>query len=171
MVVMPDQALALAMSPLADTGAPNFSPGGSATGCDEVGKAGQMAPSPLCNKAGTGVTFVIPGAGKDKPIYSIPPIHDPDACVGFPVDAKNHLPEGPACVVVRSVDKAGNHMVSFPLHICIDMGGGMCNTFVPSATACTGKLDAAGNVIAASTCAEGTTFPKSGEIRYLPAFL
>jgi hypothetical protein len=173
MVVMSNQALALAMSPLADAGNADFTPSSGtvvAGVCDEFGKVTEMAPPPLCKKAGTGVTFVIPGFGKDKPIYSVPPIRDPDACVGFPVDAANHLPEGPACVLTRAVDKAGNVMVSYPLHICIDMGGNKCTAFAPDPAACTGKLDAAGNVIAASTCAEAVTFPKSGEVRDLTKF-
>jgi len=171
MVVMSNQALALAMAPLSDSGAANFVANGStAAGCDEVGTAMETLPPPLCNKAGTGLTFVLPGAGKDKPIYSIPPIRDPDACVGFPVDAKNHLPEGPACVLVRAVDHAGNHMVSYPLHICIDLGNHLCDAFTPDPTACTGTLAANGTVSATPACTEAPTFPKSGEIRYLPAF-
>jgi hypothetical protein len=178
-VVMPNQALALAMAPLSDVGTPDFTPSAGTAGpdCSEFGLATEPAPAPLCNKAGTGLTFVIPWVGKDKPIYSVPPIHDPDACVGFPVDAANHLPEGPACVLVRAADHAGNHMVSFPLHICIDLGGPGCNGFTPSATACTGKLDAAGMVMAGSVCKPPTvggnpgTFPTDGsEVRYLPAF-
>lgn len=179
-VVMPDDALAIAMSPLSDTGAADFTPsaGTPDASCDEYGLAAETPPPPLCNKAGTGVTFVIPWAGKDKPIYSIPPIKDPDACVGFPLDAKNHLPEGDACVVVRAADHAGNHMVSYPLHICIDYGGTACNGFtVTDATACTGKLDANGNVMAGSHCdpppvgGNPGTFPTDGsEVRYLPAF-
>jgi hypothetical protein len=55
---------------------------------------------------------------------------------------------------------------------------------VPDPTACTGKLDASGNVMPSSTCAPPPsptpttpepapgTFPTDGsEIRYLPAFL
>jgi hypothetical protein len=178
-VVMANQALALAMAPLSDTGTADFTPSSGTVNmdCSEFGLATEMAPIPLCNKAGTGLTFVIPWVGKDKPIYSIPPIHDPDACVGFPVDAANHLPEGPACVLVRAADKAGNHMVSFPLHICIDLGGTACNGFVASPTACTGKLGANGMVMAGSVCTAPTvngnpgTFPTDGsEVRYLPAF-
>ena len=186
-VVMPNQALAVAMSPLADTGAANFTPSsGTVTAgvCDEFGLGTEVAPPPLCTKAGTTVTFVIPWLGKDKPIYSIPPIRDPDACVGFPLDAANHLPEGPACVLVRAADHAGNHMVSYPLHICVDLGTGVCNGFtVTSLQACTGALDASGNVMAGSHCDPAPSptvatpepnpgsFPTDGsEVRYLPAF-
>ncbi|HEX9101574.1 MAG TPA: hypothetical protein VF997_05185 [Polyangia bacterium] len=171
MVVMSNQALALALAPLTDVGSANFHADGStAAGCDEVGTAMELPPGPLCTKAGTGLTFVIPGAGKDKPIYSVPPIHDPDACVGFPVDALNHLTEGPACVITRAVDHAGNHMVSYPLHICIDLGHHMCDAFVPDPLACRGTLTN-GTVSATPACTEAVTFPKSGEIRYLPAFM
>jgi hypothetical protein len=178
-VVMPNQALALAMAPLTDAGNADFTPSAGTVGpdCSEFGLPTEVAPQPLCNKAGTGLTFVIPWVGKDKPIYSVPPIKDPDACVGFPVDAANHLPEGPACVLVRAADKAGNHMVSFPLQICIDLGGTACNAFTRDPTACTGKLAANGTVMAGSTCSAPTpggnpgTFPTDGsEVRYLPAF-
>ena len=178
MVVMANQALALAMSPLTDSGSADYTPSsGSSAACGEFGTATAVPPDLLCKKGGTGLTFVIPGFGKDKPIYSLPPIRDPDACVGFPLDAANHLPEGPACVLTRAIDNAGNHMVSFPLHICIDLGNHVCDTFVPDPTACTGKLDAAGMVIAGSTCTEppvggnpGTFVQDGSEVRNLTFF-
>lgn len=181
-VVMPDQALAIAMSPLTDTGNADFTPSTSTgnAACDEYGLANEMAPLPLCTKAGTSLTFVIPWIGKDKPIYSIPPIHDPDACVGFPLDAKNRLLGGPACVLVRAADHAGNHMVSYPLHICIELSGTDCTGFTvpPNDTTCTGKLDTNGNLMPGSICKPPTvggnpgTFPTDGtEVRYLPAFM
>ncbi|HXU71055.1 MAG TPA: hypothetical protein VN947_17090 [Polyangia bacterium] len=179
MISMPDEALALHMTPLTDAGSPDFTTGGAVpAACGEVGTAMDMPPSPLCTKAGTGMTFVIPGFGKDKPIYSLPPVKDPDACVGFPLDAANHLPEGPACVITYAVDNAGNHMVSYPIHICVDLGNHKCDTFtVTDNTACTGKL-VNGTVMPGSTCApppvNGTvvgTFPTDGsEIRDLDIF-
>jgi len=77
--------------------------------------------------------------------------------VGLPLDAANHLPEGPACVLVRASDFAGNHMVSFPLHVCVDLGQGTgkCTGFVPDKTACTGVL-ANGSVSPTSKCIEPT---------------
>lgn len=181
-IVMPDEALALAMSPLTDSGTADFTPVGSIySACQEDGTA-MAAPDVLCKRGGTKMTFVIPWFGKDKPIYSLPPIHDPDACVGVPLDASNRVPEGPVCVLVRAADNAGNHMVSYPLHVCVDLGNHKCDTFSPDANACTGVL-AGGMVTSGSTCTPppsptvAAPFPNPGtfltdgtEVRDLDAF-
>ncbi len=179
-IAMPNEALALAMAPLTDGCAPDYTRDATMpAGCGEVGPAPPATPPAdpvLCDKGGTLMTCVIPGFGKDKPIYSLPPIHNPDACVGLPLDASNHLPEGPACVLVRAADNAGNHMVSFPLHVCIDLGGTGCSSFVADPTACTGQL-MNGMIVAGKHCVApsvggnpGTFITDGSEVRDLDIF-
>jgi hypothetical protein len=108
-------------------------------------------------------------------IFSIAPVSTAE-CVGLQLDSLNRLPEGPTCVITRAVDKAGNQNVSYPLHICIDRGGGLCATFTPTASDCTGKWDKVKQMLMPGTCnpptpapaANATGFPVNGlEVRDL----
>lgn len=170
-VTMSGEALALAMSPLAQgTGTPDYRAAASPPpACDEIGDPNTTLPPPaLCIT--TGMSYTLQWNDKIAPIWSIGPIST-NQCVGYQVDTLNHLPEGPTCVITRAVDNAGNQMVSYPLHICIDRGGGKCSGFTYSATDCTGKWDKVQQKLVAGTCTMGTpnsdTFPLSGEVRYL----
>lgn len=170
-VTMSGEALALAMSPLAqNTGTPDYQPAaGTPTGCSHIGDAGTtVPPDALC--ISTGLTFTLPWNDVVPPIFSIGPI-TANQCAGYQVDSLNHLPEGPTCVLARAVDKAGNQMVSYPLHICIDRGGGKCTPFTFNATDCTGKWDKVQQKLVAGTCNAGVqgtdTFYTSGEVRDL----
>ena len=146
-------------------------------GCGYVGDPGATLPGVLCPNVGTLMTYVLPYVDVVSPIWTLPPVNATE-CVGFQVDALNSNLEGPACAVARATDKAGNTNVSYPLHICIDRGGGLCSGFVADPTHCTGVYDKLTQTVPnGSTCAEppdhdvgGTrqgTFPKLGEVRYL----
>ena len=170
-VTMSGEALALQMAPLtAGMGLADFRPvTPTVPGCAEIGDASvTFPPDRLCNQ--TSMTFVLPGYDKVAPIWSIAPVTT-GQCTGFQLDTLNHLPEGPTCVIARAVDNAGNQNVSYPLHICVDRGGGKCAAFAPNATDCTGKWNKVTQMIVAGTCnppTPGSTgFPLSGEIRDL----
>jgi hypothetical protein len=171
-VMMSGEALALAMSPLAKgTGTPDYrAQPGTPTGCAEIGDAGTtMAPLRLCT--GTSMYYVVPPfTDPTGAVFSIAPVSATE-CVGLQLDSLNRLPEGPTCVITRAVDRAGNQNVSYPLHICINRGGGLCNGFTPTASDCTGKWDKVNQKLLAGTCnppTAGTTgFPLSGEVRDL----
>jgi hypothetical protein len=171
----PGQALSLALAPFTDTGAPDWTVDTNGTKvagvCDFFGESGAAPPAPLCTRAGTNMTFVIPYVDVDPPIYSIPPFGDPGNCVGQQLDAANVLPEGPACAVVRAVDKVGNVNVTAPLHICIDLGSlpSKCAGFTPVAAHCTGKFDKTQQKLVAGTCTPRASFA-SGEVRDLDKF-
>ncbi len=177
-VSMSGEALALAMSPLANGAgsadfrldAANSPPNTPPAGCAEVGDQATTAPpTPMCAIT-SGMTFALPTNDAVGAVWSIGPITSTQ-CAGYQVDSLNHLPEGPTCVITRAVDKAGNQMVSYPLHICIDRNGGKCTSFTPNATDCTGKWDKVNQMLVPGTCTRGTpgtdTFPTSGEVRYL----
>ncbi|MDB4966926.1 MAG: hypothetical protein JWN44_2615 [Myxococcales bacterium] len=121
-------------------------------GCSYVGDTSNANPPPrLC--VTTNQTYALSYSGSFLPaIWTVPPVSTAE-CAGFQLDTLNRLPEGPTCVIARATDKAGNTNVSFPLHICIDRGGGLCATFVPTATRCTGVYDKAMQKIVAGTCA------------------
>lgn len=191
-VTLSGQVLALAMAPLAFGGTADYrfdatetptTRGGSCTlgttdcppvGCDYVGDAQATPPKVLCPNVGTNLTYVLPYVDVVSPIWTLPPVTTAE-CVGFQVDSLNTLPEGPTCVIARATDKVGNTNVSFPLHICIDRGGGKCGSFSVVPSHCTGVWDKAQQmVLPGSTCAEPPasgpnqgTFPKTGEVRYL----
>jgi len=171
-VMMSGEALALAMAPLAKaSGTPDYrAQAGTPTGCNEIGEAGVMNP-PLRLCSGTNMYYVVPPfTDPTGAIFSVAPVSGVE-CVGLQLDSLNRLPEGPTCVITRAVDRAGNQNVSYPLHICIDRGGGLCTTFTPTASDCTGKWDKVNQKLLAGTCnppTEGTTgFPLSGEVRDL----
>ena len=171
-VMMSGEALALTMAPLAKgSGLPDYrSQPGAPTGCAEIGDTGTtLAPPRLCNQ--TSMTYVVPPfSDPTGAIFSIAPVSTVE-CVGLQLDSLNRLPEGPTCVITRAVDKAGNQNVSYPLHICIDRGGGLCAGFTPTASDCTGKWDKVNMKLLPGTCnppTAGTTgFPLSGEVRDL----
>jgi hypothetical protein len=194
------QALALAMDPLnvstnydftfvpsenpqSGGGTCTAGPGCPPTDCDYVGLSTAKAPPRMC--IGTTMTAVIPfpNPGNTLPIYSIRAVTTAD-CVGLQLDSGNTLPEGPTCAIVRATDKAGNTMVSYPLHFCIDRGGGKCpsNWLSTIPSDCSGKWDKVAKKLLPGTCAEPTaqiadgvepnpgTFPKLNEVRFLPDF-
>jgi hypothetical protein len=153
-VMMQNQALSLQMVPLPGTGTPDYTSGSSPPpGCFEIGDAATtMPPKSICTT--TPLTYVLGYSGGLPAIYTLPPVKtgDPVDCTGFQLDSANQLPEGPACVVTRAIDKAGNVEVSFPLHICIDRGGGMCSGYSPTASHCTGVYDPVTMTLKAGTC-------------------
>ena len=174
---MSGEALALAMAPLAKgAGSPSYvfdaansPPNTPPAGCAEVGEAGAAPPTRLC--AGTNMYYVVPPfTDPTGAVFSIAPVSNTE-CVGLQLDSLNRLPEGPTCVITRAVDKAGNQNVSYPLHICIDRGGGLCATFTATASDCTGKWDKVKQMLLPGTCnpptALSTGFPLSGEVRDL----
>jgi hypothetical protein len=190
-ITMSGEALALAMAPMNTEGTPDYrfdatrtptTLGGSCTGgtagcppagCSYVGDPNVHVVPPLCQHGGTSTTFVIPyrDPSGNRPIWTIAPVDSDPDCIGLQLDALNHVPEGPACAVTRATDNAGNTNVSFPIHICIDLGGGLCNNFTPVASDCTGVWDKAKQAIVAGTCHAGASFSTDGkEVRYLPAF-
>jgi hypothetical protein len=171
--MMSGEALALQMQALNPGGLADYrfdashtptTRGGACTGgtagcppafCDEVGDISTtVPPKPLCPYAGTGITFSLTYSDTPTPsIWTLPPVTgDLSGCVGNQLDSLNHLPEGPTCVITRAVDKAGNVQVSYPLHICIDRGGGKCTAFAPNALDCTGVFDKVQQKIVAGTC-------------------
>jgi Bacterial Ig-like domain (group 3) len=162
-VMMQNQTLALAMVPLSGSkgGGPDYRlvTGTLPTGCNSVGDAATTdGPAVMCTD--TKLTFVIPlpyvDPNKLTPIWTLPPVlvGDPIDCTGLQVDAANKLPEGPACVVTRASDNAGNVNVSFPLHICIDLGHGACSGFQPTPSHCTGVFDPKTMMLKPGTCVE-----------------
>ena len=174
-VMMQNEALSLQMVPLPGAGSPNYVfTAGTPAGCNEVGDAGAMAPKPLCTD--TVLTYALTYSNANLPaIWTLPPVKpgDPVDCVGFQLDAANQLPEGPACVVTRAADNVGNVEVSFPLHICIDLGHHLCDSYVKTDAHCTGLYDKTtmtlkpGSCIAppfgAAAAADGpATFPTDG---------
>ena len=170
-VTMSGEALAVAMAQLAQgSGTPDYRlTAGPPPGCAEIGDSGvTVPPDSLC--PGTGMTYILPYSDAVGPIWSIGPVSSVE-CVGFQLDSLNHLPEGPTCIVARAVDKAGNQNVSYPLHVCIDRGGGKCSSFTYSASDCTGTWSKAQQkLVPGMPCIPpkaGTTFPTSGEIRDL----
>ena len=180
-VMMQNEALSLQMVPMTAGGTPNYTQGGSATGCAEVGDAQTMtAPDRLCADAALGFSYELSYTGGPS-IWTLPVYKagDPIDCVGFQLDAANQLPEGPACVVTRASDKAGNVEVSFPLHICIDFGNHKCDGFSSTASHCTGVFDKTTMMLKPGTCIEPptfslattpdgpNTFPPSGEIKFI----
>jgi hypothetical protein len=167
-VVMQNEALSLQMAPIPGTGTPDFQfSAGTVAGCSEVGDTGTTtAPPRLCGA--TTMTYAHTYTPAMLPaIYALPPVKpgDPANCVGFQLDAANQLPEGPACVITRAADKVGNVEVSFPVHICIDMGGGKCGGFVSTPSHCTGVYDKATMMLKTGNCVEppsGTSAPIDG---------
>jgi hypothetical protein len=166
------QALSLVLTPITKAGAPDYTKSATVpAGCDVVGEDNFPGVDLLCQLAGTTMYYTVPYPDEHyvNPIFTIPPIGGDEAgCVGFQFDSLNNLPEGPTCFVTRAVDFTGNVNVSFPLHLCIDRGGGKCPSGWYDATSCTGKWDKVQKKIVAGTCTEGPTFPRSTpEIRYL----
>ena len=155
-IMMQDEALSLQMVPLPPTGAADFRTGTATSFCPEVGDGTATQPKAIC--ADTPLTYVLSYSTSLPAIYTLPPVKsgDPIDCSGFQLDAANQLIEGPACVVTRAVDKAGNVEVSFPLHICIDLGNHMCDTYPPTGVAshCTGVFDKVKMMPVAGTCIE-----------------
>jgi hypothetical protein len=178
-VMMQNEALSLQLVPMTAGGTPDFTPGGSPpvpSTCTSIGDAGTTtAPKKLCFDAAQDFTYELQyGFGLLPAIYTLPLYKpgDPNDCVGFQLDAANQLPEGPACVITRAADFAGNVQVSYPLHICIDMGGGKCAGFTSTPSHCTGVYDKATMMLKSGTCAEPpqgvqpmnkpATFPDNG---------
>ncbi|HEX6839693.1 MAG TPA: hypothetical protein VF334_24110, partial [Polyangia bacterium] len=110
-------------------------------------------PKPICDTSD--MSYVVPTfTDPTGAIFSIAPVSTTE-CVGLQLDSLNRLPEGPTCVIARAVDKAGNQMVSYPLHICINRGGAagaMCSTFTPTLTDCTGRWDKVTQQLVAGFC-------------------
>jgi hypothetical protein len=176
-VTMSGQALALAMTPIVGGGAPDYSTGGTVpSGCNVIGESNFVVPNSKC--VSTGLTYFLQSNDAVGPLWTVGPITTND-CAGLQVDTLNRLPPGPTCVITSAVDAAGNHMVSYPIRICVDRGGPECAGFNSSsftATACTGRWDKVAQTHITGTCVEppvanGTsgvhTFVKSGEVRDL----
>jgi hypothetical protein len=125
--VGPSDALAVQMTPLSGAGNAWFleDPAGYAgyPGC--TARSGTfVAPNAVCLGA-SGLQRVIerPATGSPE-IYTIAPVDDEGACMGFPFDSlANDIQDGWACVAVRVVDNLGNVGVSRPLRVCIDRDG------------------------------------------------
>jgi hypothetical protein len=155
-IMMQNEALSLQMAPLPPTGAPDYRTDTSAPPfCPIVGDGTATQPKALCTT--TPLTFVLSYSSPVLPaIYTLPPVKsgDPIDCTGFQLDAANRLVDGPACVITRAVDKAGNVEVSFPLHICIDLGMHGCDTYSPTMAHCTGVYDKVKGMLVPGTCNE-----------------
>jgi hypothetical protein len=182
---MSGQALEIDMMQLKVGGSFDFSLGTNDNGaCNYVGESPTPAQPPLCNNVGTVTTGVIPwppGPSGVGAIYSIDTMNT-NMCVGLQLDSLNKLPEGPTCAVTRATDRAGNTTVSYPLHFCIDRGGGKCSGWTPTASHCTGRWDKTAMMPLPGSCIEATpmvpgatlenepnpgTFPKDGEVRLI----
>jgi hypothetical protein len=179
-IMMQNEALSLQLVPMTGAGTPDYTAGSSPpAGCASIGDAGTTtAPKKLCFDAATGFSYELQyGFGLLPAIYTLPPYKagDQNDCVGFQLDAANQIQEGPACVITRAADFAGNVEVSYPLHICIDLGKGTfnCSTWSPTASDCTGVYDKATMTLKpGTTCAEPpkgvqpmnkpATFPDNG---------
>jgi hypothetical protein len=160
-VLASNQAIALQMAPVTAVGAPDLTPPASPSPspwpspCTQIGSDGATVPLPLCLDAGTTLTYGLTYTESKLPaIWTIPPVTStPSGCLGLQFDTLNSLPEGPACVVVSAVDVAGNPSVSAPLRICIDRGGGACNSWSGSSLPdCTGTYDKMANMVSATPC-------------------
>lgn len=173
-VVMQNEALSLQLAPMPITGAADFSGTGTAPSqCSRIGDGTTTtAPNAICTD--TSMTYVKGYSSPPKPaIWTLPPIKvgDPVDCSGFQLDAANQLPEGPACVITRAVDNAGNVEVSFPLHICIDGPNHMCGSFSPTPSHCTGRYDKATMTLKPGSCIEplsGPSAPLNGPATFPP---
>jgi hypothetical protein len=171
-VLASNEALALQMVPLASGGSPDFEPYTTTTTffgptkCQKTGTA-TMPPGPLCTRSGTDLTYVLMNDQDPLPaIWTIPPVtSDQYGCIGLQLDTLNHLPEGPACAVVRAQDKAGNHNVSTPLRVCINRGGTPCASWSTAPLPdCTGTYDKRTNTVSSTKCTP-EVFPSTGEVR------
>jgi hypothetical protein len=154
------EALALDMVPVEKTGVGNYTgnsppPPAYAAECDQIGNGAAEPPGPLCTQAPTSLTEIVPYSDPVATVFTLPPVDATRAnCVGLQLDTLNRLPEGPTCVAVRAVDKAGNVNVSPPLRLCINRGTpGVCATFPANLPNCTGRYDKASNTVStAMTC-------------------
>ena len=158
-VMMQGEALSLQMVPLGLQGAPNYQTGGTlpaGSPCNQLGDATATAPKPICTD--TPMLYALAYSSPATPaIWTLPPVKtgDPVDCSGYQLDAANQLfngTDGPACGITRAVDNAGNVQVSFPLHICIDLGKGGCAGFTPNPAHCTGVYDKTMMKLVAGTC-------------------
>lgn len=153
-VMMQGEALSLQLAPIPSQGTPDYELGTATSFCPKVGDAATTTPpKSICTD--TPMTYaLVYGSPPDPAIWTLPPVKtgDPNDCSGYQLDAANQLPEGPACVITRASDKAGNVEVSFPLHICIDFNGGKCGGFTAKPERCTGVLDKV-NMTVSGTCA------------------
>lgn len=156
-VTASNEALALDMDPLLPGGGGDYTglvtpaPAPFTGSCGQIGDAAMTPPDPICKRAGTSLTIVLPYADPLPPIWTIPPVRSNDTdCIGFQLDSLNRLPEGATCVVVRARDRAGNVNVTPPLRICLNRGNGMCNAFMP--TNCTGTYTKATGTTSAVPC-------------------
>jgi hypothetical protein len=135
---------------------PTPSPSPVPAACQQLGDPAGVAPLALCSFSSP-MTFVISADDGVTPvIYTVPPVvNNPFDCVGFQFDSLNRMPEGPACFAVVARDNAGNHLVSKPLRVCIDRGGGQCNpgTWPPTTLPnCTGTYDKVANMTNNTAC-------------------
>jgi hypothetical protein len=142
--------------------------------CNIWGLAPVTVPKPICSRAGTGLTVLVPttdpSMGIKSQIFTIPPTDPPtpDDCVGLQLDSTNKLPEGATCLVTVATDNAGNTNVTAPLHVCIDrhagggttdMAGDPCATYTLPKS-CTGVWDKTKQMIVpGATCTPEPTFP------------
>jgi hypothetical protein len=155
-ITMSNEALALAMAPIAVSGSADYTFGGAvppalqcphADGspcCDVMGDPSGQTPPPLClgvAKLALTVGFSY-DENHDPALWTLPPVSaTPSGCAGFQLDTKNRLGEGPACVAVRAADQVGNVNVSPPLRICVKGSQNLCTTFSAGSYNCTGTLD------------------------------
>jgi hypothetical protein len=194
-VQMSGEALSLQLSQVGKVGFPDYTgpaqqPNPEPSGCNVLGEPNATVPDLLCPFARTKLTYTLQYLNNStssmvSAIWTIPPVDGTSnsGCVGFQLDSLNTLPEGPTCFVTRATDAVGNTNVSYPLHVCIDRGGGKCVTWNPSTVAndCTGIWDKVQQKILPGTCREAPpaslsnlhpnpgTFPQDGtEVRQLP---
>jgi hypothetical protein len=156
-IVLPGEALSLSLTPIIGTGVPDFTPtGASPSGiCEEFGQAGTtFAGLGICDA--TPLIYNIQGVSAESEIFTLPPVvGDKVNCVGTQLDSYNHNLRGPICVVTRAVDNSGNINVSYPLHLCVidPASPHNCDSYVATATHCTGVWNKVTQQLGAGFCA------------------
>lgn len=151
-VTASNEVLALAMTPLAEGGVPDYSQFQAPApqpwlglGCQQLGDGQPVVPRTLCKP--TSLTIALPWVEPQSPIYTLPPVGSDLDCVGLQLDTLNALPEGPLCVVVRAVDKVGNVNVSPPLRLCVKRSSDYTGCDAWTLPDCTGTYLAASNTV------------------------
>ncbi len=156
-VMASNQAVALALKQFKTKGAPNLQldtitpPAPWDSLCTTLGEPGAQASAQLCALVTPMTLSLTYGSDVQFAIWTVPEVTQAQ-CTGAQFDSLNRMPEGPACVAVRAVDNVSNNNVSQVIRLCIDRGGGACNTWPPATLpACSVTYNQTTHVTDAST--------------------